>query len=369
MLTSINSTPSTPLIPRRNLPSGAHELRSTRTAPSSPRKPYEMLVTGSYTTGSALRSSSPADRDLETQRRLLGAGAFVPSPEWPVDHLRPTSPLSEASHLQDEIEHESIRERAARSPAPRSISPVDDSRDPPSEGALGLFFATAPSRIQHPPLPLPPLEEEELPIVPTITTRSRAATVPQPRVLVLPTLTLVRPTPHPLFTPRTTRAYPQPHALEIAREKIGSPSPSSPSSRLSDVASPTLTLTPTPRHQPKEVTRRRFFGLWKDTVTVDEPATDDHDHDHDQIWAAWEREQRRAREMSIAAALDNKPRFAYVEPMAMEPISRVSSNNSSDESPVDTDHPDDCHGVSAFFRSLFHRRVRSHVRRPPPARA
>ena len=118
MHTSISSTPSTPLSTRRNLPSGAHELRSTRTAPNSPRKPYEMLVTGSYANGSALRSSSPADRDLETQRRFLGADAFVPSPEWPVDHLRPTSPLSEASHLQDEIEQESIRERAARSPPP-----------------------------------------------------------------------------------------------------------------------------------------------------------------------------------------------------------------------------------------------------------
>jgi hypothetical protein len=117
---SINSTPSTPLANHRNLPSGAHELRSTRTAPNSPRRPLEMLVTGSYASGSALRSASLADRDLETQRRLLGADAFVPSPESPLHHLRPTSPLSEASHLQDEIEQESFRERAARSP-PRYV--------------------------------------------------------------------------------------------------------------------------------------------------------------------------------------------------------------------------------------------------------
>ena len=117
MLTSISSTPSTPLANHRNLASGARELRSTRTAPSSPRKPTEMLITGSYVNGSALRSASLADRDLETQRRLLGVDAFVPSPESPLHHLRPTSPLSEASHLQDEIEQESIRERAARFPS------------------------------------------------------------------------------------------------------------------------------------------------------------------------------------------------------------------------------------------------------------
>lgn len=252
----------------------------------------------------------------------------------------------------------------------RSISPVEDSRDhqhPPSEGALGLFFATAPSRIQHPPLP--PLEEEQLPIVPTITTRSRAATVPQPRVLPSPAFapTLVRPTPHALYTPRTTRAYPQPHVVEIAREKIGgSPSPSSPASRTSDLASPA------PRQ--KEATRRRFFGLWKETVTT--PAANEHDHEHD-LFAAWDREQRRAREMTLAAALDNKPRFAFVEPAPTEPISRVSSNGSSDAGPADadadadTDRPDadDCRGLSAFFRSLFHRRIREHVRRPAPVPA
>jgi len=118
MLTSISSTPSTPLANNRNLlPSGAHELRSTRTAPSSPRRPYEMLVTGSYADGSALRSASLAERDLESQRRLLGADAFVPSPESPTHHLRPTSPLSEASHLQDEIEQEYTRGSAVRSPS------------------------------------------------------------------------------------------------------------------------------------------------------------------------------------------------------------------------------------------------------------
>jgi len=234
----------------------------------------------------------------------------------------------------------------------RSTSPVDDTHDHPSEGALGLFFATAPSRIQH--HPLPPLEEEQ-PIVPT--TRSRAATVPQPRSQP----TLVRPTPHPLFTPRAAKVYPQPHVVAIAREKIGStqqqspPPPSSPSLRASD-----RIVTPRPQ---KEVTRRRLFGLWKETVSVEEPPVDD-------IWTAWEKEQRRAREMTIAAAMDNKPRFAYVEPV--EPISRVSSNISSDESPsspAETDHPDDCNGVSAFFRSLFHRRVRPHVRRHASVRA
>ena len=234
----------------------------------------------------------------------------------------------------------------------RSISPVDDSRDHPSEGALGLFFATAPSRIQHPPLP--PLEEEQ-PTVPT--TRSRAATVPPSRMPP----SLPRPTPHPLYTPRTTRVYPQPHVVEMAREKIGSASPSSPSSRMSD----TMSITTPRQQQQKDVTRRRFFGLWKETVTVEKLAT--ATAEADDLWTAWEKEQRRAREMTIAAALDNKPRFAYVEPT--EPISRVSSNNSSDESPAETDHPDDCHGVSAFFRSLFHRRMRSHVRRPAPARA
>lgn len=249
----------------------------------------------------------------------------------------------------------------------RSISPVDDSRDHhPSEGALGLFFATAPSRIQHPTLPLPPLEEE-FPIVPTITTRSRAATVPQPRALpsassASPAFapTLVRPTPHALYTPRTTRAYPQPHIVEIAREKIGSPSPSSPSSRASDLASVKQQQPPQ-----KEVTRRRFFGLWKETAAADAPPADDHD-----LFAAWDKEQRRAREMTIAAALDNKPRFAFVEPAPTEPISRVSSNGSSDDSPADTDHDrpdDDCRGLSAFFRSLFHRRIREHVRRPARA--
>jgi len=76
---------------------------------------------------------------------------------------------------------------------------------------------------------------------------------------------------------------------------------------------------------------------------------------------------------TIAAALGNKPRFAYVEQQpSTEPISRVSSNNSSDEGPAETDHHDhDCHGVSAFFRSLFNRRLcpSQHIRRSPSARA
>ena len=357
-----------------------------------------MLVTGSYVNGSALRSASLADRDLETQQRLLGADAFVPSPESPLHHLRPTSPLSEASHLQDEIEQESIRDRAARSPpryvdgdAPlhcpvvllpylsnrvvfhtstdhiliyhRSISPVDDAHDHSSEGALGLFFATAPSRIQH--TPLPPLAEE-LPIVPT--TRSRAATVPQTRSLPTP----MGPTPHPLY-PRTTRVYPQPHVVEIAREMIGSsqqqPQPQSrPSTSRSLPSSDSMNVPLRPKEK-EVVTRRRFFRLWKETVTVQEPAK----QEVDDVWAAWEKEQRRAQQMTIAAALDNKPRFAYVEQQpSTEPISRVSSNNSSDESPAETDHHDyDCHGMSAFFRSLFHRRMRAsqHVRRTAPARA
>jgi hypothetical protein len=260
----------------------------------------------------------------------------------------------------------------------RSISPVDDAHDHdhPSEGALGLFFATAPSRIQHPPLP--PLEEEQLPILPT--TRSRAATVPQAQTQVharsYPTHpTPLRPTLHLLYTPRTTRVYPQPHAVQIAREKIGSSQqqqqprpPSSQSLRSSDSVSTTF------RPKEKEVTtRRRFFRLWKETVTVEEPATEQQQHDDD-VWAAWEKEQRRAHEMTIAAALDNKPRFAFVEQQqpSTEPISRVSSNNSSDESPAETDHHDhDCHGVSAFFRSLFNRRLRTthHVRQTPSARA
>jgi len=66
------------------------------------------------------------------------------------------------------------------------------------------------------------------------------------------------------------------------------------------------------------------------------------------VWVAWEKDQRRTHEMTIAAALDNKPRFAYVEQQhSTEPISRVSNNNSSDESPAETDHHGhDCHGVS-----------------------
>src|SRR5260221_4518421 len=111
----------------------------------------------------------------------------------------------------------------------RSITPIEDTHDHPSEDALGLFFATAPSRLQHPPLP--PLEEEHLPLVPT--TRSRAATVPTTpaAAATVPAAT------HPLYT-RTIRVYPQPHVVEIAREKIGSAQPgSSPEMRSSDVVS------------------------------------------------------------------------------------------------------------------------------------
>ena len=73
--------------------------------------------------------------------------------------------------------------------------------------------------------------------------------------------------------------------------------------------------------------------LWKETVTIEEPATEQQQQ-IDDVWAAWEKEQRRAHEMSMAAALDNKLRFAYVEQQpSTEPISRVSSNNTSDESP------------------------------------
>jgi len=203
------------------------------------------------------------------------------------------------------------------------------------------------------------------------TTRSRAATVPQARSYPAYPSPL-RPTPHPLYIPRTTRVYPQPHVVEMAREKIGSSqqqqqpqSPPSPSLYSSDSVNSTL--------RPKEgTTRRRLFRLWKDSVTVGvaEPAAEQQPQ-VDDVWVAWEKEQRRAHEMTIAAALDNKPRFAFVEPTT-EPISRVSSNNSSDESPAETDHRDhDCHGVSAFFRSLFNRRLRpsQHVRRTPSARA
>ena len=57
--------------------------------------------------------------------------------------------------------------------------------------------------------------------------------------------------------------------------------------------------------------------------------------------------------------LDNKPVFVYVEPT--EPVSRVSSNDSSDESTSLGETDGDCHGAFAFFRSPFHRRVRSNV--------
>jgi len=102
-----------------------------------------------------------------------------------------------------------------------------------------------------------------------------------------------RSTPHPLFTPRTARVYPQPHVVEIAREKIGSsqqqqqPRPSSSRSlRSSDSVNVPL--------RPKEVaTRRRFFRLWKETVTVQESASQQQQQQVDDVWAAWEKEQRR----------------------------------------------------------------------------
>ena len=103
-----------------------------------------------------------------------------------------------------------------------------------------------------------------------------------------------------------------------------------------------------PTH-PKEITTRRFFRLWKETVTIEEPATEQQQQ-VDDVWAAWEKEQRRVYEMSIAAALDNKPRFAYVgqrpSPLGQSRASRAIT--AATRAPL---RPTTMTGVSACLRS------------------
>ena len=148
-------------------------------------------------------------------------------------------------------------------------------------------------------------------------------------------LPLRRPVPkRPLYI--YTPHYPRLPVVEIAREEIGSAQqqPSAPPTEPRRYAPPLLTVCG--RRSPRAKSKS----------------------------TAWEKEQRRVPKITT---LDSKPDFVYIE--ATEPVSRVSGNSVSNESPSIGETDGDCHGAFAFFGSLFHRRVRSNVRRTVYVRA
>lgn len=112
-----------PAYPARRMPSlaysrppylsGSATARSPRRQhlPLSPASPRAAL---SVSSRASTRSISPFDRDLDAQRRILGVDYVPSSPDSPFSPMRHTSPLSEASHLQDELDAEREFTRAAR---------------------------------------------------------------------------------------------------------------------------------------------------------------------------------------------------------------------------------------------------------------
>lgn len=364
-ISRISSNQSYSSLPQKHVPFG----RST-TARSSTFSPSSVA---SFT---SLRSASPADRDLETQRRLLGEDAFelLPpgsQPATPSPLFHQTSPLSVASHLQDEFDEEILLNDpfiidSDRSPPLKTlrISPyvfeppkspkrrnyqihhnqhhrqhrpsqdhVTNDESATSDSCLGLDLTAHPLHHSHSdpvvskhstedviksslrarattiPSNLPTIQEAE-PKAPQQTLSSPKRNITRHSPLTRPSLFPLGPPPEPL-PPKRPRYEPPPHIVDIAIEHLRRQSDASPGASPSIRAiSPLPTTDVEMVHTPKH---RSWFSIHKHEDSESESVVENTaEKERERQWKIWDMERQRALEMTKEAAKGNRPEWGGV---------------------------------------------------------